>query len=510
MVGIYPEFILLVVDTVYSWARMFVALFISMILALGIGIWTARSAVAGKIIIPVVDVLQTLPILAFFPFAIYIFVFYLPGYIGINSAVVFLIVTSMLWNMIFGVNEAVRTIPNEVIEMSRVYGMSLYKRLRMIFIPASLSKLSEQMSLSWAIGLFYLVTSEIFSTGNAKYEVRHGIGVALTQLGASRNFPAYLLGIGVFVLFVVVTRLLFFNKFDEYVNKYSTNVYPRHRHKLGLFDSLHMINFPKVDAGMSRLKGYMHSHRKLIFLALGILILALSIFLLLRLTINSQNMVSKVFYTIPGYEAESLFSLLLSFVRIWGAFLLILAISIPISVYVVFISKKKNTFLLLFQIAASIPATILLPILFIASGGNAEALAFMIFFLSGIWYVIFSILSRSKYLQSSIEDLQKIFQIRGINAWRYIYLKAIGPGLITGSITAIAAEWNASIIAEYFSSNGLSTSVKVGIGRLLDLSLSSGNIVLMLIALINMVIMIILLNTFLWKRLYSKVTAVYS
>ena len=91
---------------------------------------------------------------------------------------------------------------------------------------------------------------------------------------------------------------------------------------------------------------------------------------------------------------------------------------------------------------------------------------------------------------------------------------ALLPGLITGSITAIAAEWNASIVAEYFTTTGISgssvvSSVGLGIGKLLDISLGSGNLVLMLVALFNLTVMIILINTFVWKRLYRKVSSVY-
>ncbi len=203
----------LIVDTSASWLRMFIALFLSVIIGMLVGIYAAVSDRAAKIILPVVDVLQTLPILAFFPFVIFVVVSAVPGTIGINAAVIFLIVTSMLWNIIFGAYEAVKTLPKEMIEVADLYRFSGLDKLRKIFIPASIPRVIEQTRLSWAIGLFYLVTSEIFSVGNSQYQVTYGIGAALVTLG-STNIYYYLIGIAVFMAFLIATILFFFNPLE--------------------------------------------------------------------------------------------------------------------------------------------------------------------------------------------------------------------------------------------------------------------------------------------------------
>jgi len=101
-----------------------------------------------------------------------------------------------------------------------------------------------------------------------------------------------------------------------------------------------------------------------------------------------------------------------------------------------------------------------------------------------------------------------------LQAWKKIYIYAILPGLITGAVTGIAAEWNASIVAEYFTSTGIGngavlTSVSIGIGKLLDLSLDNGNMVLMLLALLNFTIMIVIINRLVWKRLFNRIEDIY-
>lgn len=506
MVSFVSELLTLFTVAAYSWIRMFIALGISMVLAIFIGIAAARSKLFGRVSIPVIDVLQTLPILAFFPFAVYVVVTFLPGMIGINAAVVFLIITSMLWNMIFGVYGAVRMIPNELIEMSKIYGMGTLERLKKIFIPASLPRLSEQMSLSWAIGLFFLVTSEIFSTGNVKYTVV-GIGSELANIGVSGNFFYYLMGIGVFIIFVVATRLTFFEFFDRYANRSSIDSYGKHRIPS---DKVHHRSrtMDRVGSFLLDVKKSISANRHRIKIASYVVAAVIVISVLLKSVPYMSNL-----YNLPAYEAQALVALLYSFGRVWLAFAAILLVGVPLSVYVIFMSKHKKSYMLVFQILASIPATILLPVLVDMTGHNPELVAFIVFFLSGLWYVVFSIISGSKYLSRNILEVRESFRVRGVAAWKKIYLLSILPGLITGAITGIAAEWNATIIAEHFSagaSNTVVTSVKTGIGQLLNTSLGSSNLYLMVVALINMTIMIILFNTFVWKKLYDKVTSVYS
>ncbi|MGI0134911.1 MAG: ABC transporter permease subunit, partial [Candidatus Micrarchaeaceae archaeon] len=138
----------------------------------------------------------------------------------------------------------------------------------------------------------------------------------------------------------------------------------------------------------------------------------------------------------------------------------------------------------------------------------------IVFFLSGIWYLIFSILAHRTSIQSEVFEVKRLFGVRGITAWKSIYLRGILPGMITGSVTGIAAEWNASIVAEYFTSAGVSagkmvTQVHTGIGAFMDQQLALGHLGLIALALINLVVMIVLINRFVWKRAYNRASEVY-
>src|SRR5579864_802276 len=158
---------------------MLVALVLSIIFSLIIGITAARNKKAEAIIIPVLDVFQSIPILGFFPIVILAIVNFIPGELGVDLAVISLIFTSMSWNIAFGVYEAVKSIPQDYIDLSDISQSSTWHKITSLYIPASLSRIAYNTQTSWAVGLFYLVSSEIFSLGTSQDHVQYGIGVAI-------------------------------------------------------------------------------------------------------------------------------------------------------------------------------------------------------------------------------------------------------------------------------------------------------------------------------------------
>ncbi len=507
----------LLIDIIYSWLRMFAALFISIGVSFFLGVFAARSSAGERIILPLVDVFQTLPILAFFPIVIFLIVGLLPGYIGINAAVIFLIITSMVWNIIFGVYESIKTMPKEFLEVAATYQLSTFQKLIKVYAPAALPRVAEQSVLSWSIGLFYLVTSEIFSAGNSRYEVQHGIGVALTSLAGTGQTLGYIIGIFIFILFVVGTRFLFFVPLQNYAYRYSRESTRKEgkRYHFDINESL-IKRFSYLGTGLRKMP---KSSRKSLSKSKGVKGNSSRFGFVLYPIIFAIILVSGyVLFEYPhilNQEAFVLLNLVTTFARVWSTFILFMIIAVPLSAYIVFIARSGQRYLAIIQILSSIPATIILPAI-AYSLKNGELVAIAVFFLSGIWYVIFSAVGNLKNLNPEIMEVKKIFGIDRWKAWKNIYLKALLPGLVTGSVTAIAAEWNASIVAEYFTTTGITGSgsnvistVGVGIGKLLDTALASGNFELMLLGLLNLTAMILLINTFIWKRLYRRVSNVY-
>src|SRR5271157_3585017 len=134
----------LVIGILASWLRLFIALVVSILFSIAVGISAATNEKLEKIILPVLDVLQTIPILGFFPLVIFLIVSFIPGFVGINVAVIFLIFTSMSWNISFGVYEAIKSIPKELSEVASMNHFSFLDRVKRLYIPASMPRIAYQ------------------------------------------------------------------------------------------------------------------------------------------------------------------------------------------------------------------------------------------------------------------------------------------------------------------------------------------------------------------------------
>jgi NitT/TauT family transport system permease protein len=195
----------LLTDSMSSIYRMFVALALSFIVAIIVGITAARKPLASRIIIPIVDILQSVPILGFFPAAIAFFITLFSGSpIGVELAAIFLIFTSMVWNMIFAVYESVLSIPPELIETSKSCRANPLLQFRRLYLPASIPKLIYNSILSWAAGWYFLTAAEIISVGSNTFTLP-GLGSLLSKSVASGQYVEALVAIAVLILIIMLT-----------------------------------------------------------------------------------------------------------------------------------------------------------------------------------------------------------------------------------------------------------------------------------------------------------------
>ncbi|VVB77225.1 Binding-protein-dependent transport system inner membrane component [uncultured archaeon] len=513
----------LVMDLIFSWGRMFTALALSIAFSIAVGVTAATSKRAENVLIPVIDVLQTIPILGFFPVVIYLVVLLVPGYVGINAAVVFLIFTSMAWNITFGVYEAVKSIPDELIEVARISHLTKFQMLRSIYVPAAMPRIAYQSAISWSVGLFYLVTSEIFSTGSSNFAVQYGIGTEIANLVLMKDALTYATAIGFFILAVLLTRWLFIRPLAIYSEKFSFKEEQRASKRssvlafysgVGRFIEKHM---PIVTV---EFKNQGEKKRQPLKTGEAADSKGISAGMVSAAIVSTFIVVSAAAIILTNdyaFAPQLLAALGLSFARVWGMYLICAAIAIPVGIKVAKSAKSYETVFAVLQIVASIPATILLPaivaLLLVMPFGN-ELTALAIIFFAMIWYLLFSVIAGVRTIPEQFGELLSIYKVGWVRAWREIYIPAILPSFVTGSITAIGGAWNALIVAEYFSvGSGASTTVMTqvggGIGKLLDLATFQGSLMHMFLALAAMVVMVMVINRLVWQRLYRHVTLKY-
>lgn len=210
----------LVIDSISSVYRMFAALAISFLVALIVGIIAARKPVGSKILIPIIDILQSVPILGFFPAAIAFFITLFNGSpIGVEIAAIFLIFTSMVWNMIFAVYESVLSIPVELLETAQSYRANPILQFRRLFLPASIPKLIYNSILSWAAGWYFLTAAEIISLGSKTYTL-HGLGSLLSTSVSSGEYLQSLIAIILLISIIMLTDFFFWRPLESYSNRF--------------------------------------------------------------------------------------------------------------------------------------------------------------------------------------------------------------------------------------------------------------------------------------------------
>ncbi len=503
---------------------MLIALAVSIVFSLAVGILAARNRRAESILIPLLDVFQSIPILGFFPIVILGVVAVVPGQLGVNLAVIFLIFTSMSWNIAFGVYEAVKSIPQDYVDLTKMSNAGSLNRILTLYVPASISRVAYNAQTSWAVGLFYLVSSEAFSLGNSNYKVDHGIGVTIVNFGIAKDYIGYAYAIIALLVAVAIWQFVFLREFSLWSEKYKFVEEPRGMKKDTLMKFYSLITHRSISKlfllthgrGVTQFTSSIYKFRTGIKYALLIFTAVFLTFVTALASTKGPTLSQPPsLSTILSDEATVIVALFYSFIRIWYVFFICVILGLPIGIGVALHTRLYNTLLPIIELVASVPAPILLPLLYGVARGAGELVAAVIIFLGMIWYIIFNTLAGVRTLPAEIFDLKKVLHISSIRAWRDIYLPASFTAFVTGSITAIGAAWNTLIVAEYFSisSDGTSsvlTQVGSGIGKTINIATSQGDLLTLTLAIATMTAIIVFFNLTVWRRVYHYTTRRYA
>jgi len=506
---------------------MILALGLSILFALAVGIWAARSRRAESVILPLLDIFQSIPILGFFPFVIGAIYGTMPNFIGANLAVIILIFTSMSWNIAFGVYESVKAIPQDYQDLLDVSKAGTWQRIRTLYIPASMSRIAYNTQISWAVGLFFLVASEIISYGPANVPIPYGIGIAVANFGnpLHPDYPDYALLIVGIIFTVVVWRFLFLREFALWSERFKMMEEPRESHRDPIMRFYSWVNHRSIsklflmahDSGVTRFTSSISRFRRglkyaaLIFVAFFLLLVGETIMSKGGLHLTSLPTAS----TLASNELGILYALGVSFIRVWYVVAICIAIGLPMGVIISLNFKLYDTVSPILEVISSIPAPILLPaiVLIPLIGESSEAVAAIVIFLSVFWYIVFNVMAGVRTLPADIKDLPHVYHVSRWTAWRDVYVPSALTALVTGAITAVGGAWNALIIAEYFQLEPTSpplTQVSSGIGKAITIATNLGDDRTLFLAVVSMTVLIVTFNLTVWRRLYHRVTKRYT
>ncbi len=501
------------------------ALGVSILFALVVGIWAARSRRAESVILPLLDIFQSIPILGFFPFVIGGIYGAIPNFVGANLAVIVLIFTSMSWNIAFGVYESVKAIPQDYTDLLDVSKSGAWQRIKTLYIPASMSRVAYNTQISWAVGLFFLVASEIITYGSANIPIPYGIGVGVSDFATNGDYADYSLLIVGIIVAVVVWRFVFLREFALWSERYKMMEEPReihrdpimrfyswvsHRSLAKLFLLTHGRGVTRFTSAISRF-GWGVKYALLIFVGLFILLVAETAATSGGLGLGTLPSVG----SLAAAEGSILYALGVSFVRVWFVVAVCIAVGLPMGVIISLNFKLYDTVSPVLEVVSSIPAPILLPavVLIPFVGSSPEAVADIVIVLAVFWYIVFNVMAGVRTLPSDVKDLPHVYQAGRGSAWKNVYVPSALTALVTGAITAVGGAWNALVIAEYFQltpSAPALTQVSAGIGKTISIATNKGDVQTLFLAVISMTVLIVAFNLTVWRRLYHHVTRRYT
>ncbi len=510
----FPDLKLLPYYAGSSLLRMGFAYFFALCFALSYGYIAATNTNARKIMMPVLDILQSVPILGFFPAAVLFFIGLIPGRTGVEFAAIFLIFTSMAWNMAFGVYEALTTIPKELIEAADSFGLHGWQRLESLTLPACVPKLVYNSIVSWSVGWFFLVASEIISAGSDTYKLP-GIGKFLIDTTYSGKIALMLVGLSVLVIIILLLELFIWKPMqswaDKYNYEYAGNKKPGEfifnmRLIKYLFRSIFEI-FSKI---MVSLYIIFHKHtmvkRALKFVGYLVLISALAYVAYIFIV-----SISRMLLNLPGDAYSIPLAIVYSFLRLSVAYVICIFWTIPAAVYIAGNKKASSYLMPVMEVAASIPAIALFPamvVIFIRYG-SLDIAAIILILLGMQWYLLFNMIAGVKSIPKDVGSVAASFGIKGKLYWKKILLPALFPSFVTGSITAWGGGWNTLIVAEYIVYKGQEFHL-FGIGYLLDrATFQTPDSSMVMLSVLSMAVTIIFLNRLIWQPMYRKALAKY-
>ncbi|MCZ7392486.1 MAG: ABC transporter permease subunit [Candidatus Methanoperedens sp.] len=497
-----------------SFLRMSLAYFFSLCFALSYGYIAATNKKARKFMLPFLDILQSVPILGFFPAAVLFFIGLIHGRPGVEVAAIFLIFTSMAWNMAFGVYESLTTIPKELVEAADSFGLHGWQRLESLTLPVCVPKMVYNSIVSWSVGWFFLVASEIISAGSESYKLP-GLGSFLIDTTYSGKIALMLVGLSTLIIIILLLEVFIWKPMQSWADKYSYE-YAGEKKPGGFIFSTKIIKhsfrfifevFSKITVTMYII---FHKHKwiKIISKSLGYVILISVLAYISYVLIVSIN---KILLNLPAEAYSIPLAIVYSFLRLSVAYVICIIWTIPAAYYIAK-SKKASSYLMPFmEVVASIPAIALFPALVVIfiRFGNLDFAAIILILTGMQWYILFNLIAGVKSIPKELENAATAFGIKGKLYWRKVIIPAMFPSFVTGSITAWGGGWNTLIVAEYIVYKGQEYHL-FGIGYLLDkATFETPDSSMVILSVLGMSVTIIFLNRLIWQPLYRKALAKY-
>jgi NitT/TauT family transport system permease protein len=506
--------------TVLSFVRIGSVFLLSLGFGLLVGILAATNKVAGAIIIPLFDILQSIPVLGFFPIALLAFIIVLGPGVGTELAALLLLFTAMEWDIFFGVVGAVKSIPSSVTDAAKTFRITGRVYLRNVIVPAIIPALVAGSVLAWNDGWTFDIVSEFVQYGGQTYKVA-GIGAYIFDT-STKNLNASWLGLLIIGEVVVLTNTLIFHRLGEKVTQHKPLIGvvlpPRIAHPFRLGGGTvrrafslrfrQFVQFTRLRLGLS--------NRVLVVIVLA----ALAFLGVIAYFTGVSPSVAGSLGTLTFADVAAIpLNALLSFLRMASVYIACLLVSIFAALLAVNRKGFTRYFYPLYDVGRAIPYLAVFPPLYATLAGvlspvsSLQISSLVLIFLGMIWYILFNVVTAAEYLPTELKEVSTLFNFKGWMEIRNIIIPALMPALITGSMLAWGGGWNVIIYSEYAVDPrcGLPDPAKCahfalpGIGSMIDLAAANNNILLLGFLLTVLAVIVLVMGRAVWRRLLRRV-----
>lgn len=514
-----------------SLIRMFIAFAASLLFSLGYGYVAAKNHTAEIVLVPLLDMLQSIPVLGFLSATIAAFIAFFPGsLLGVEIASIFAIFTGQAWNMTFSFYHSLKTIPKELQEAAAILRLNAWQRFLRLEVPFSAIGLVWNGMMSFGGGWFFLAASEAITVLGQDIRLP-GVGSYLASAIDVGDLPAILWSIATMVSMIVLVDQLFWRPVVVWSQKFKIEtstaaeaptsfvydllsrsrlvglIYARLLAPVGkVFDQL----MNRCAAGVSGVaRDFRAMPQSSVIRRLLRLFCLIAVFFLL------QGPLTHAVALVASLDVTKMREIIqlgfLTLGRVSLAVLIGVLWTVPVGVWIGSSPRLARLLQPVVQIAASFPANMLFPfitILFLKYQVNFEWGSIALMMLGTQWYILFNVIAGAMAIPNDLREASHVFQLRGWQKWRKLILPGIFPFLITGMITAAGGAWNASIVAEIVNWHDHEL-VASGLGSYISKVTEQGDWPGIILGITVMCLIVVLINRFVFRRLYAMAAEKY-
>jgi NitT/TauT family transport system permease protein len=502
----------------FSVMRIAIAYVISLIFSIVYGYLAAHNPKAERVMIPLLDTLQSIPLLSFLPGVMLAMVALFPmRQFGIELGSVLLIFSGQAWNMAFSFYSSLKSIPSEMREVAKVYRWSPWQRLVQMELPFAAIGLVWNSMVSVATAWFYLMACEMFVLGKRDFRLP-GLGSYLQAAANAVNTRAIVWGLIVMIAVIVLMDQIIWRPIIAWAQKFKFEQVGaaqfQHSPVLDLVRSSRVLPLMgRIFAGPARESLNLHFARtwaqrreddqprqaaRWTFYAMGIGVSLSIAYAVMKM--------SGLAVLVTHSELRSIFvGAGATFLRVVFTLLIAASWAVPAGVAIGLNPKLSARIQPIVQLVASVPATALFPmivLLLTRMGGGLAVGSIVLMLLGTQWYILFNVIAGAIALPTDLKEVCGVFNFGRWERWRKLILPGIFPYLITGLVTASGGAWNASILAEYFHLNSQTFST-TGLGAVVSDAADKGNYPVLLVATMLMAFIVLTVNRLVWRHLYT-------